>query len=138
MEDIYVIAIVVVIVIVNIVRTYNKEAGKNKDRTITPPPRPFTSTSPTPFSRPQQTAPTPNRVQTPDIPSAKPTEYDPANEGVSAVMQSINKYPELKRAEDNPIANIKTTESASFDLKLDTADDLRRAFIYTQIFDRRY
>lgn len=141
MENLIVYGIVAVIVIVNIVRTYQKEAKKNKERTFTQPVHPAMSSAPAPFSRPQRKDETSgNSRYTQVFQTTSPTksEYNFADEGISAVQQHIDSQSKSAFKDDEHFLRIEDSVEDSFDLKLDTAEDFKRAFVYTLIFERKY
>ena len=138
MENVIVYAIVAVIVIVNIVRTYQKEAKKNKERTLSQPARPITSTVPTPFSRPQRENDPLLNSEYLNTSSMKPSEYIFAEEGISAVQQHINEQSKSNFKDDEHFLKTEDTVEDAFDLKLNTTEDFKRAFVHTLIFERKY
>lgn len=138
MENVIVYVIVAVIVIVNIVRTYQKEAKKNKERTLSQPARPITTSVPAPFSRPQRVDKTPRSSEYQSISSSKPAEYTFADEGVSAIQQHIDRQAKSDFKDDEHFIKVEDSVEDSFDLKLDTTADFKRAFIHTLIFERKY
>lgn len=138
MENVIVYVIVAVIVIVNIVRTYQKEAKKNKERTLSQPARPITSSVPAPFSRPQRVDETSRSSEYQNVSSTKPVEYSFAEEGVSAVQQHIDRQTKSEFRDDEHFIKADDLVEESFDLKLDTTEDFKRAFVHTLIFERKY
>ena len=138
MENVIVYVIVAVIVIVNIVRTYQKEAKKNKERTLSQPPRPIISSVPTPFSRPRREDNAPRGFEYQNSSSINSAEYTFAEEGVSAVQEHINKQSKSNFKDDEHFLKAEDSVAEVFDLKLDTAEDFKRAFVHTLIFERKY
>ncbi len=138
MEGTIVFVIIAVIVIVNVIRTYKKEANKNKERTLSSFPRPIITSVPAPFSRPQQVNETSRNPQYQSTPSAKPAEYNFANEGVSAIQQHIDRQAQSAFRDDENFVKDEDSKEDAFDLKLNTAEDFKRAFVHTLIFERRY
>lgn len=138
MENVIVYVIVAVIVIVNIVRTYQKEAQKNKERTLSQPPRPIVSSGPAPFSRPRpvEEAPITSEYNNPNLP--KDSGYNFANEGQSSIQAYINSQPRDNYKNDRSPLKIEDSVEDSFDLKLKTPEDFKRAFVHTLIFERKY
>lgn len=152
MENLIIYGIVAVIVIVNIVRNYQKEAKKNKERVLTQSqPRPVPSESqgntstrstPAPFSRPRTTQ-SEISDENKTIPSIQNTEnkyqtvtsmgYDYTQEGVSSVMAKIaeDKQEVMSMYEEK-------NSNVAQDLQLETTADLRRAFIHSLILERKY
>lgn len=137
MENVIVYVIVAVIVIVNIVRTYQKEAKKNKERSFSQPSRPITSSVPTPFSRSQRVDENYSRSsEYQSTSSIKPVEYAFAEEGVSAIQQHIDSQSTFK--DDEHFLKDEDSVGESFDLELDSAEDFKRAFVHTLIFERKF
>lgn len=138
MENVIVYVIVAVIVIVNIVRTYQKEAKKNKERTLSQPARPIISSAPAPFSRPLQVDKSSNTSEYLNTYSPSPAGYTFADEGVSAIQQHIDRQSKTNFRDDEHFLKDEDSVEESFDLQLDTKEDFRRAFVHTLIFERKY
>ncbi|WP_110312075.1 hypothetical protein [Dysgonomonas alginatilytica] len=139
MENVIIYGIVAVIIIVNIIRTYQKEAKKNKERVFTQPIHPATSSVPPPFSRSQRVNETSRNTEyievSQNMPSMK-SGYNYTEEGVSAIQKYIDTQSKFK--DDEHFLKEEDVVSESFDLKLDTAEDFKRAFVHTLIFERKF
>lgn len=141
MENLIVYGIVAVIIIVNIVRTYQKEAKKNQERTLAQPARPVTSSVPPPFSRTQRVDDTSIKTEYTQVSqstSSRKSEYNFASEGVSAIQQHIDSQSKSAFKDDQHFLKVEDSVEDSFDLKLDTSEDFKRAFVHTLIFERKY
>lgn len=139
MENVIIYGIVAVIVIVNIIRTYQKEAKKNKERVLTQPAHPTTSSVPPPFSRSQRVNETSRNSEYLEVSQSMPTMksgYNFSDEGVSAIQQHIDSQSTFK--DDEHFLKDEDSVSESFDLKLDTTEDFKRAFVHTLIFERKF
>ena len=148
MENLIIYGIVAIVVIVNIVRNYQKEAKKNKERVLTQArPRPVSSattqSSPAPFSRPRTVQSEISEENKPIAPILNPVNkyqtltsmgYDYTQEGVSSVMSDITD----DKKEMALIYEEKTNSNAAQDLQLETSADLKRAFIHSIILERKY
>lgn len=138
MENVIVYVIIAVIVIVNIVRTYQKEAKKNKERTLSQPVRPIISSVPAPFSKPQQVVESTSNSEYLNTYSSQSIGYVFVEEGVSAVQQHIDLQSKVNFTDDEHFKKDENVVEESFDLKLNTTEDYKRAFIHTLIFERKY
>lgn len=158
MEDVIFYLIVAGAVIVNIVRNYQKVTKENKERDISKPVVP-TRTDTT--VAPAKQAPRPTNIpkpilkqearkeERPVVEKAKPTifSYDTDTpfdkiESFETSKVDYEKY-DISRITffDEPIVeNNKpiTEEKQSFDLQLDTQEDMKRAFVHSLIFERKY
>lgn len=152
MENLIIYGIVAIVVIVNIVRNYQKEAKKNKERALAQArPRPVSSasqenttqSSPAPFSRPrtvQSEISEENKPIAPILNSGNKYQtltsmgYDYTPESVSSVMSDITD----DKKEMALIYEEKTNSNAAQDLQLETSADLKRAFIHSIILERKY
>lgn len=137
MENVLVYVIIAIAVIVNIVRTYQKEAKKNKDRTASQSPRPIVSSIPTPFSRRPSMAETSINTEVQNV-SYAPVEYAFVNEGVSAIQEYIDNLEKSNFKDDEHFIKEEDSVKESFDLQLDTPEDFKRAFVHTLVFERKY
>lgn len=160
MENLIIYGIVAIVVIVNIVRNYQKEAKKNKERVLNPP-RPRSvitsnqenterNTNPAPFSKPRKSAlEEANRTSLPETSYSSTVEnvtvrpqvissieYNSTQEGVSALDQSRRDEADERRAfmqeEDKNNQDLRSA------LNLETKEDLQRAFIHSIVLERRY
>lgn len=162
MEDVIFYLIVAGAVIVNIVRNYQKITKENKERDMSKPlvpPRtetPATSSgqgqSPkrtdTPASKPilkQET----QKKERPLVEKSRPTvfSYDidyaafDIAESLEATQVDYEKH-DISRIThfDEPMAIISdiVVENTPIDLQLDTQEDMKRAFVHSLIFERKY
>ena len=155
MENLITFGIVAIIVIVNIVRNYQKEAKKNKERVSrTPQVRPMSSQNqesnqsqptPAPFSKPRKTesersydytsventttSNQPNKYQ-----SITSMGYDYSQEGTSSISHEYDEKKDEQKAFTQDVNNNNTAQ----DLQLETSEDLQRAFIHSIILERKY
>ncbi len=159
MENLIIYGIVAIVVIVNIVRNYQKEAKKNKERVLgTPQSRPVPSynqesnqskPSQAPFSRPRKTEVEKpyNDISTETI--STPTVSDSLNkyqaitsmgynytqEGTSSIT---HEYDEKKNEQKAFTQDVNDKNIIAQDLQLETSEDLQRAFIHSIILERKY
>lgn len=142
MENLIIYGIIAVVVIINIIRTYQKEAKKNSERMLTQQERPAKPTSvPTPFSRPQRVKEASldtEYIQTPQNASSMKSAYNFAEEGISDIQRHINNQSTSAFKDDEHFMKDEDVSGETFDLKLETSDDFKRAFVHTLIFDRKY
>lgn len=150
MEDIIIYGIVAIIIIANLIRSYNKKDKNNNGRTIGQPRpgqlfspsrtnTPPSNAAPAPFSRrvvesnsnttstvTENIIEEDNNASRYDMLSSINVNY--AEEGVSAINRD--------NADDKKEEYI--SDNVSSDLKLETQEDLRRAFIHTIVLERKY
>lgn len=158
MENFIIYSIVAIIVIVNIVRNYQKEAKKNKERVLSPPRPAITrsqentekNNSPAPFSKPRKSIlgeasptsyPETSYSSTVENVTVRPQAissmgYAAAQEGMSALDQSRRDEADERRAfmqeEDKNNQDLRSA------LHLETKEDLQRAFIHSIVLERKY
>ncbi|SHF97698.1 hypothetical protein [Dysgonomonas macrotermitis] len=155
MENLIIYGIIAIGVVVSIIRNYQKEVKKNKERALTQPrPRLVPSQqnqeqaqpSAAPFSRPRRLSTENQESSTVEVNSPLSTErsfpqsvptvasYNYMEEGVSAIQQMENE----KKEERIAFSQDEGKASRSIDLQLETQEDLRRAFIHSIILERKY
>lgn len=145
MENVIVSLIIAVAVIVNIIRNYQKEVSKNKKRTQSPQTRPSHTPDVQDFRREieeivnQEKTYTQSSYDSPPVYSnntnlESKTSYNRIfeEEGVSAFENKHNKYNTMNESD------LTTEKNTQTDLQLSTSDDLKRAFIHSLIFERKY
>lgn len=152
MEDIIVYVIIAVVVIVNIVRNYKKEQVKNKKRIFTQQPNPTRTNSTS-----QDSAPYIPFSRNSDKPVSMIQELEDVNHSDA---QSIIDYPTLENEylkekgslysetiineledetlSEESIAFNPDKKDTSIDLNLNSQEDLKKAFIYSLVFERKY
>jgi len=146
MEDIIVYVIVAVVMLVSFFQNYKKEIQKNKERSATQQKKPFIPSSvPPPFSRRSDSSDTEtsedifrqevftNKTDTYLYPSFQEnTDYDFVKDEGQSVFYSWQN-DEIEEKQEGVIK-----ETEAFDLQLNTQDDLKRAFVHSLIFERKY
>jgi len=145
MEDLIVYGTVIVILIINFIRNYQKELKKNKDKALsrqqTPQPNPTTEDYPeTTYSHSQNIINKREKNYRTEFNSyTTPSGYiytdQMYEEGESAFQNTINNDLII---DDEKYVRGTDTEKEGLDLQLNTSEDLKKAFIYTLIFDRKY
>jgi len=147
MEDIIIYVIVAVAVVVNIIRTYQKEQEKHKKRDNTQSRKPVIQrTTPviqplserqseTVAERSRRTIANSNIHSTIDYPSLENSYLNSEEE------MYLNRDSGLSFSDDRsekPKENKADKTNTTFELKLDTPEEVRRAFIHSLIFYRKY
>ncbi|MDU1904123.1 MAG: hypothetical protein E6772_05000 [Dysgonomonas sp.] len=148
MEDIIVYVIVAIVMLVSFFQNYKKEIQKNKERAANQQEKPSTSSPiPPPFSRRSDSSDTEtsedifrqevftNETDTySDSPYQEVKEYDfTKDEGESIFYSWQNDEVEEKQRQEEVIE-----ETGAFDLQLNTQEDIKRAFVHSLIFERKY
>lgn len=159
MENLIIYGIVAIIVIISIIRNYQKEAKKNKERVLrTPQVRPVaaygqennqTRPAQAPFSKPRRTDSEErsydyNSTETVTTSTVSDTldkyqtitsmGYNYNQEGTSSLSHEYDETKNEKKAFTQEVKNNNTAQ----DLQLETSEDLRRAFIHSIILERKY
>lgn len=147
MEDIIGFVIVAIIMLASFFQNYRKEIQKNKDRTTTNPTKPTTSTSFPPFLGEDEdfldtdiendNSTTEAFTKEKDIHSYQPIivdEFDPFEEGQSSLNNWQNYKPEESSGQEKEVIG----QTDASDLQLNTPEDIKRAFIHSLIFERKY
>lgn len=164
MENVIIYGIIVVAVVFNIIRNFQKEQQKNKDRALNQP-RPTTipnrpAAAPAPFSRPRanETSTTQETYNdssdktestyTPEPAPVARTEYQrivvPPTESQYSFTASEEGVCSVEHNEidEDSIENYRYTENdiqkESYDLQLESQDDLKRALLHSIILERKY
>lgn len=150
MDDIIVYVIVTIIIFLSTFINYRKENQKNKERATNQQTKPTVRPSGLPpFSRKLEDFLN-NENQNTDYNTGaiteeinnrpyQPLEYDedfnPANEGQPAldIWQNYESQQAIREQEIEVIE-----ETKAFELELDTPDDIRKAFVHSLIFERKY
>ena len=93
---------------------------------------------PAPFSKPQQVVESTSNSEYLNTYPSQSTGYLLGEEGVSAVQQHIDLQSKVNFTDDEHFKKDENIVEESFDLKLNTTEDYKRAFIHTLIFERKY
>lgn len=144
MEDLIIYGTVVVIIIINFINNYQKELKKNKERALSKQqnikPAPVNTQSGKFIENTKKNSDKINKTQSSRFQPSTASTYNMPDyglfeeEGVSVFQNTMD--------EDSAISEEHLKEAKaehkSLDLKLDTSEDLKKAFIYSLIFDRKY
>jgi len=154
MEDVIVYLLIAGAVVVNIVRNYQNEVKKNKERAKTPKPSPKkVTTAPSGSTTPKSIKKSPGDSKRKSAPAAtvkkEPEPFLSTYKSLESLdsletnynslykSQSTISVPESEMDEISSITE-EPQESKGLDLRLDSPDDMKRAFVYSLIFDRKY
>lgn len=152
MEDIIVYLLVIIAIVVNVVRNYQKIQKKIKERDVATKPNltdddPIIRSILKPFSRQiVETIPSVDVLSDSDEVEAKtfidvPTLennysndelYEHLDNEIVSEERGLSEISEEAKAFEMPSA------SSSIELNLNTPDDLKKAFVYSLVFERKY